>query len=225
MASINLLPKRESKFNLSIIFCIVFSVLICVTGIATFIYSKYLNEQMLTLDQRYNSYVARIEEMNKASEESGVELQSKFTDLQLILDELNLYKPYTVDLFTKIIALLPEDGYIMDVQFNRITSEMNLTARFLNYKEAGYLVTRFQEEKWVNEVELSAITTAELNVEGSDEEDEKPIRFDAVFNVKVKPSEWKKSPVVEDDIEEDYTEQQDSNEQQDNQSSSKAEEE
>lgn len=203
MTSINLLPKKESRFNTSMIICVFLGVLICGTGVATFLYSKYLNDQIATLDQRYNVYMTQIDALKTPVVEEGTELESKFNDLQLIADELDLYKPYTVELFTKVIGLLPDNGYVMDIEFDRVTSQMRLVERFLNYKEAGYMAARLQKEKWVNEVTLSSISTVELQTQeqqqNGNQKEKKQIRFDAEFLVQVTPSEWKNVKVTPED--------------------------
>ena len=185
------------------IICVFLGVLICGTGGATFLYSKYLNDQIATLDQRYNVYMTQIDALKTPVVEEGTELESKFNDLQLIADELDLYKPYTVELFTKVIGLLPDNGYVMDIEFDRVTSQMRLVERFLNYKEAGYMAARLQKEKWVNEVTLSSISTVELQTQeqqqNGNQKEKKQIRFDAEFLVQVTPSEWKNVKVTPED--------------------------
>ena len=91
----------------------------------------------------------------------------------------------------------------MDIEFDRVTSQMRLVERFLNYKEAGYMAARLQKEKWVNEVTLSSISTVELQTQeqqqNGNQKEKKQIRFDAEFLVQVTPSEWKNVKVTPED--------------------------
>ena len=108
-------------------------------------------------------------------------IESKYNQLSELLSTLRIYDPYTVEMFTSFIGLLPEVGYIMELDFDHVEATISCQVRFDHYREAGYFQSRLQNASWTTDVLLTAVEHI----------DDLPVtRYDASYEIQLKRESW-----------------------------------
>lgn len=199
LVEINLLPKKEHKKSSMLIMTFAGIFIFVVTASIIYFQGSSYENRMASLDKQIES-AQKLNEVQQAKLAEG-EGGSSAVKLQNAVDWAEQYPFYTVPLLQKIIALLPERGFIQHFEYSNKDSVI-IMIQLDASRDAAFYLSSLKGSEWVEKVTLMNIVaetkdeeTATTANEISSEQEEVKIlpRYVAEFEISFKPEFFKEN--------------------------------
>ncbi|MGR3765213.1 hypothetical protein [Rossellomorea sp. NS-SX7] len=175
LIDINLLPHKEKKrnaFTYSVTGTILFIILLAALMLLSW-------QNTLTETERTDAEIDTTKKIIEVQQTKvlGAEASNSIGALNKAVQDMVDYPVKTVPLLNELISLLPERGFIRELEYSDRTI-INVAVQFDSSREAAFYLSRLKNVDWIKEGEILEITTEEVGE--SDEEDILP-RYLAMY--------------------------------------------
>ncbi|WP_308637375.1 hypothetical protein [Paenibacillus silvisoli] len=180
LMEINLLPRRERvgyAFKAAAT-----ALLICaVLGPAWLGIQYYTVTHSLT---RVQQELDMTKKLNAAKEKNIVQgnVGSVANGLSALIPVVEQVPVSAVGILNRLVALLPERGFVMDYQYNE--EAVTMTVQFETMLETSAYLNRLNHAEWVESVVMPGVATGGEETEGTDSTPEMPT-YSTTFQIKL----------------------------------------
>jgi type IV pilus assembly protein PilN len=197
LVEINLLPKKEHKKSSMLIMTLAGILLFSVSVSIIFFQGSSYENEMAALDKQIAS-LQKLSEAQQAKLSEG-ENGSSAVKLQEAVKWAEQYPHETVPLLQKVIALLPERGFIQNFEYSNNNSVV-IQIQFDASRDAAFYLSSLKGSDWVEGVALMTVVaekqeeeteTAAPTAADKKEEDQILPRYSAEYEIKFKPELFK----------------------------------
>lgn len=201
LIEINLLPSKGEKRGIASLLFVIIPIATLLIGGSLFVYA-YIStgKDLATSKQELTTAQAQVQAQQQKIKQ--LESSSSASQLKQMIDWTKTNQVSTVKVLDTLTALLPEDGYFINYQFNAGT--VNISIQFTSMNDAANYLYQLQNSNNVQSVEMSNIATkvnAKVNPQNTEniDPDEKILpRYLAQYQIKLNMDKVKK---VQEDTE------------------------
>jgi type IV pilus assembly protein PilN len=200
LVEINLLPKKEHKKSSVLIMVLAGILLLSISASIILFQGSSYEDRMASLDKQIVS-IQKLNEVQQAKLADG-NTGSSAVKLQKAVEWAEQYPIETVPLLQKIIAVLPERGFIQELEYGH-TNSVVIKIQFDASRDAAFYLSSLKESDWVEKVTLMNIAAESDDVETSnagetafttqDRDAETLPRYSAEYEIFFKPEPFKKN--------------------------------
>jgi len=161
LVEINLLPQKEQRTKG---FLVTVSGLIAVLLLISGFYLWQINstKKVIEATDSQISSIKKVAEKETAILNTTPESTQSVNLLLNAVDWANNYPIQTVPVMQHLTSLLPERGFIQSFGYTE-TGLVTLMVQFDSSRESAYFLDSLNESKWIEEANLSSLTTTEQN--------------------------------------------------------------
>lgn len=190
LVDINLLPEKEKK-NIALILVGVVLALVLVIGVSL----QYSNINQKKLQITSLEQEIQLTQQLKVVEEkklSSINNSTSLTQLETAVEWIGSYPLPTVYILDHLTSLLPERGFIMNFNLSD-SGTVGLVCQFDTNRQAAYYLRALKESNLIETVDLSSLSTTEMNIEEALEEQDYIPRYVANFSISLDIIELKQA--------------------------------
>jgi type IV pilus assembly protein PilN len=196
LIEINLLPRKgEKRGSVSLLFVIIpVATLLIGGGLFSYTYIS-TGKSLATTKQALTTAQAQVQAQQQQIKK--LESSSSANQLKQMIDWAKTNQVSTVKVLATLTALLPEDGYFVNYQFN--SGAVNISIQFTTINDAANYLYQLQNSSSVQSVQMSNITTkvtAKVNSQNTEnvDPDEKILpRYLSQYQIKLNLDKVKKA--------------------------------
>lgn len=198
LVEINLLPKKEHKKSSVLIMALAGILLVSVSASVIFFQGSSYEDRMASLDQQIVN-VQKLNEVQQAKLADG-DTGSSAAMLQQAVEWAEQYPVETVPLLQRVIGLLPERGFIQELEYGNANSVV-IKIQFDASRDAAFYLSSLKDSDWVEKVILLNIvaetddqvtSTAGATLSSSQAREEETLpRYSAEYEIFFKPEQFK----------------------------------
>lgn len=192
LVEINLLPKKEHTQSSKLMITLISVLLFAATASLIYLQGNSLTNRIETADKE----LASIQELNKAQQEKMADstAANSAAKLEDAVEWAKHYPVTTVPLLREIIALLPERGFIQNLEYNNVNSVF-ITLQFDASRDAAFYLSALKQADWVQDVAILTVVAEEAEEQSmnlnSDETGKVLPRYSAEFEITFKSESFK----------------------------------
>jgi type IV pilus assembly protein PilN len=196
LIEINLLPRKgEKKGGVFLLFVIIPVVTLLIGGGLFFYTYISTGKSLATTQQALTTAQAQVQTQQQQIKK--LESSSSANQLKQMIDWAKTNQVSTVKVLDTLTALLPEDGYFVNYQFN--SGAVNISIQFTTINDVANYLYQLQNSSSVQSVQMSNIATkvtAKVNSQNTEnvDPDEKILpRYLAQYQIKLNLDKVKKA--------------------------------
>lgn len=167
LIEINLLPKKERK-GIAAIFVLIFVLLLLISGsIYLFLTYQSAKLELSTLDNQLQT----TKQLRAIQEQKLTEINSTSTvdELTSTIDWAEKLPVSTVTLLDHLTSLLPERGFIMNINYAD-TGTVSLNVQFDTSRQAAYYLNSLENSEVIKQVNVRSLVTSGEELEKDNKE-------------------------------------------------------
>ncbi|WBL13992.1 PilN domain-containing protein [Sutcliffiella sp. NC1] len=166
LVEIDLLPKKQAR-NVTVPIVIAISIVLAlIVTISLFVFQSTLNKEISEVESELTvvSQLREAKEVNMRSPQQTTSAQKLETTVQWA----ESYPTEMVPILNHLVGLLPDRGLVQNFSYNE-DSSVNVAVQFDSSRDAAYYLNHLNESDYFKEVNLSSISTTNLqNEENND---------------------------------------------------------
>jgi Tfp pilus assembly protein PilN len=161
LVEINLLPQKEPRKTSFIIVVAAIAIIFLTLGTYYILQIKSTKNDIANMESqiKMTQDLAAIEEKNSQTSESAMSI----TLLKSAVEWANTYPIQTIPVMQHLTGLLPERGFIQTFGYTE-AGTVTITVQFDSAREAAYFLDNLNKSEWIDDVNLSSLTTKEQEV-------------------------------------------------------------